>query len=125
MKIRIKKYVPARRNEPYSKEEVELILSLAPTKRNVHLLAGALQRSPNAIGTIYALAYSPKWFKQCIERNIGYGKRTNVHIKIAEVKTKLDYTIAVRQELLKTEDHREGTVSFVEKRAPVFKKNKQ
>lgn len=41
-----------------------------------------------------------------------------------DLKTNLDYTMALRQELLKTEDHREGTVSFVEKRAPVFKKKK-
>jgi len=39
-----------------------------------------------------------------------------------DLKTSLDYTMAMRQELLKTEDHKEGTVSFVEKRAPMFKK---
>lgn len=38
-----------------------------------------------------------------------------------DLKTHLDYTMAVRRELLKSEDHREGTTSFVEKRAPYFK----
>jgi 2-(1,2-epoxy-1,2-dihydrophenyl)acetyl-CoA isomerase len=38
-----------------------------------------------------------------------------------DLETSLQYTMSVRQELLKSEDHKEGTTSFVEKRAPVFK----
>ncbi len=38
-----------------------------------------------------------------------------------ELKTHLEYTAEVRRGLLKTEDHKEGTTSFVEKRAPRFK----
>ncbi len=39
------------------------------------------------------------------------------------LKDHLEYTAAVRRDLLKTEDHKEGTTSFVEKRAPRFKGN--
>ncbi len=38
-----------------------------------------------------------------------------------DLESNLEYTTAIRQELLKTEDHKEGAKSFVEKRAPVFK----
>jgi len=38
-----------------------------------------------------------------------------------DLKTSLDYTAAVRRDLLKSQDFKEGTTSFVEKRAPVFK----
>ncbi|MFC2070375.1 enoyl-CoA hydratase/isomerase family protein [Chloroflexota bacterium] len=55
---------------------------------------------------------------------IKYAKKAIYASLTTDLKTSLDYTMAIRQELLKTEDHREGAVSFVEKRAPVFKKNK-
>lgn len=38
-----------------------------------------------------------------------------------DLETNLKYTMAVRQELLKSEDHKEGTTAFVEKREPVFR----
>lgn len=38
-----------------------------------------------------------------------------------DLETSLDYTAAVRRDLLGSEDHKEGTTSFVEKRAPRFK----
>ncbi len=38
-----------------------------------------------------------------------------------DLKTSLDKTMAARQSLLSTADHKEGTTSFVEKRAPQFK----
>ena len=38
-----------------------------------------------------------------------------------DLKTSLDKTMAARQSLLGTADHKEGTTSFVEKRAPQFK----
>ncbi|OGO37687.1 MAG: hypothetical protein A2147_01725 [Chloroflexi bacterium RBG_16_57_8] len=38
-----------------------------------------------------------------------------------DLKTHLEYAMAVRAELLKSEDHKEGATSFVEKRAPYFK----
>ena len=38
-----------------------------------------------------------------------------------DLKTSLDYTMGIRRDLLKSEDHKEGTTSFVEKRAPQFK----
>jgi enoyl-CoA hydratase/carnithine racemase len=53
-----------------------------------------------------------------------YAKKAIYSGLTTDLRTSLAYTQAVRQELLKTEDHKEGTVSFVEKRAPVFKKNK-
>lgn len=37
------------------------------------------------------------------------------------LKEHLDYAAAVRRDLLRTEDHKEGTTSFVEKRAPRFR----
>ncbi|MFC1900585.1 enoyl-CoA hydratase/isomerase family protein [Chloroflexota bacterium] len=55
---------------------------------------------------------------------IKYAKKAIYDGLTTDLKTNLEYTMAVRQELIKTEDHREGTVSFVEKRAPVFKKKK-
>jgi enoyl-CoA hydratase/carnithine racemase len=55
---------------------------------------------------------------------IKYAKKAIYDGLTTDLKTNLDYTMGVRQELLKTEDHKEGTVSFVEKRAPVFKKKK-
>jgi len=54
---------------------------------------------------------------------IKYAKKAIYDGLTTDLKTNLDYTMGVRQELLKTEDHKEGTVSFVEKRAPVFKKD--
>jgi enoyl-CoA hydratase/carnithine racemase len=56
---------------------------------------------------------------------IKYAKKAIYDGLTTDLETNLDYTMGVRQELLKTEDHKEGTVSFVEKRAPVFKKKKQ
>ena len=38
-----------------------------------------------------------------------------------DLETNLEYTMAVRQQLLKSEDHKEGTTAFVEKREPVFR----
>ena len=38
-----------------------------------------------------------------------------------DLKTSLERTMAARQSLLSTADHKEGTTSFVEKRAPQFK----
>ena len=53
-----------------------------------------------------------------------YAKKAIYSGLTTDLKTSLDYTMAARIELLKTDDHREGTVSFVEKRAPVFKNKK-
>jgi enoyl-CoA hydratase/carnithine racemase len=38
-----------------------------------------------------------------------------------DLKTHLEYVAARRAELLRSEDHKEGATSFVEKRAPYFK----
>ncbi|MFC2038557.1 enoyl-CoA hydratase/isomerase family protein [Chloroflexota bacterium] len=48
-------------------------------------------------------------------------KKAIYHGLETDLKTSMEYVAAVRLELLKSEDHKEGTVSFVEKRAPQFK----
>lgn len=53
--------------EPYTKEEIQLILSLIPTYQNVRSLAKSLGRSDEAIQFIYKLAYSGRWLKKWLE----------------------------------------------------------
>ncbi|MFC1991195.1 enoyl-CoA hydratase/isomerase family protein [Chloroflexota bacterium] len=49
------------------------------------------------------------------------GKRAIYKGLEMDLKSALEYTAAIHQELLKTEDHKEGATAFVEKREPVFK----
>jgi len=73
--------------ERYTKEEIELILSLTPTYSNVNNLAKSLGRTEDAIYTIYSLAYSGKWLKQMLS---GLGPhQNNVATKVAAAKKKL------------------------------------
>ena len=60
------------------------------------------------------IAKGPPQAIQSAKRAIYEGLKT-------DLETNLEYTMAVRQELLKTGDHKEGTTAFVEKREPVFK----
>lgn len=72
---------------PYKQEEVNLILTLAPTHGNVKNLAKSLGRSTDAIYTVYHLAYSGKWLKDTLN---GMGNsQDNVATKIARTKKKL------------------------------------
>lgn len=49
--------MPSRTNEPYKEGELEVILSLAPTKENVRWLSILLERSENSIAIVYKIAY--------------------------------------------------------------------
>ena len=49
------------------------------------------------------------------------GKRAIYEGMEMDLKSALEQVIAVHGELLKTDDHKEGTTAFVEKREPVFK----
>jgi len=69
---------------PYKQEEVNLILSLAPTHANVKNLAKSLGRTPDAIYTIYNLAYSGRWLKDTL--NDMEDSQDNVATKIARAK---------------------------------------
>lgn len=91
--IKIKLIPPERANAPYSDAEVELILRLTPTRDNVALLARTLKRTRAAISMIYAIAYSGTWLKQTLEANNGCTGRSNVHLRIAEVKDRLGIII--------------------------------
>lgn len=71
---------------PYKQEEVNLILTLAPTHANVKNLAKSLGRSIDAIYTVYHLAYSSRWLKDTLS---GMGDtQDNVATKIARAKKK-------------------------------------
>lgn len=50
-----------RRGRAYRDAEIRLILSTAPTQRNVLLLADALDRTPGAIDLIFRWASTPDW----------------------------------------------------------------
>ena len=55
-------------------------------------------------------------------QGVQYAKRAIYAGLNTDLETSLDYTVGIWHELKKTEDHKEGTVSFVEKRAPLFQK---
>jgi hypothetical protein len=46
-----------RKNKPYKPGELEIILSLAPTRANVYWLATLLERSEQAIQIVYKHAF--------------------------------------------------------------------
>jgi len=72
---------------PYKQEEVNLILTLAPTHANVKNLAKSLGRTTDAIYTVYRLAYSRRWLKDTLS---GMGDaQDNIATKIARAKKKL------------------------------------
>jgi len=49
--------MPSRKNRPYAQGELEVILSLAPTARNIVYLSELLSRSEEAIEVVYKLAF--------------------------------------------------------------------
>jgi len=71
---------------PYKQEEVNLILTLAPTHANVKNLAKSLGRTTDAIYTVYRLAYSPRWLKDTLSGM--EASQDNVATKIARAKKK-------------------------------------
>jgi hypothetical protein len=73
--------------KPYKKQEIELVLSIVPTHRNVKNLAKSLGRTENAIYVIYNLAYSGKWLKEWLS-DLG-PHQDNVGSKVAASKKKL------------------------------------
>ena len=46
-----------RTNQPYAPGELEVVLSLAPTEKNIHWLSLLLERSEKSIQIIYKLAF--------------------------------------------------------------------
>ena len=73
--------------ERYSNQEIELILTLPPTYKNVKNLAKALGRTEDAIFTIYYMAYSGKWLKSMSKEMQPY--QDNVVTKVTAAKKKL------------------------------------
>ena len=89
--MRTKMDGPPKAFDPYSKEEIEMILSLVPTRVNVKNIARSLGRSEDAIYTIYELAYSGRWLKSQLA---GFGShQDNVMTKIGAAKKKLGISI--------------------------------
>ena len=78
----------------YSTEEVELILSLVPTRRNVRNLAVALGRSENAIEIVFEVAYSGKWLKKELEE--AGPDQDDVMTKVGRVKKSLGIFVGHR-----------------------------
>jgi hypothetical protein len=72
---------------PYKQEEINLILTLAPTHGNVKNLAKSLGRTADAIYTIYHLAYSGRWLKDLL--NDMKDSQDNVVTKVARAKKRL------------------------------------
>jgi hypothetical protein len=50
---------PEYKGRPYRAGELELILSVAPTKENIGRLASSLGRSESAIEIVFRIAYQP------------------------------------------------------------------
>lgn len=73
--------------ERYKQEDVDLILSLTPTKKNSKNLSKALGRTQNAIKLIYKLAYSNRWLKKR-DKQFSEGQK-NIVKKITASKKKL------------------------------------
>jgi hypothetical protein len=92
MRIKIRR--PKRRMETYAQAEVDLILSLPPTQRNLLNLAVSLERSKNAIAVVYQLAYSGNWLKKTLKGTTD--RNDNVHTKIANAKRRLGIFIGHR-----------------------------
>ena|SRR5919109_4994583 len=67
-------YVPEKRGQAYTDDEIRLILSCAPTRANAERLAPALQRTPGAIAQIY------RWAGQSDAR-IASGRGRNTFIR--------------------------------------------
>jgi hypothetical protein len=72
--------------EPYSQQEMDLILSLVPTHVNAKNLAKSLGRTEEAIHTVYHYAYSGKWLKRDLAEMGEH--QDNVLTKIAKSKKK-------------------------------------
>ena len=49
--------MPSRKSRPYVRGELEVILSLAPTRNNILFLSELLGRTKGAIELVYKLAY--------------------------------------------------------------------
>lgn len=57
--------------DPYTQDQVQVILSHVPTRKNLRLLARVFGRSPDAIGMIFEMAYSTKLLKRAHLAGIG------------------------------------------------------
>lgn len=73
--------------EPYSQNEIDLILSLVPNKTNTTNLAKSLGRSFDAIAMIYICAYSGKLLKNALANM--KDTQDNVFTKVAKAKKRL------------------------------------
>jgi len=77
---------PLNKGKPYSQEEIDLILSVIPSKTNITNLASALRRGIDAIGMIYEIAYNVKLLRENLDDD---KPKNDVFQKIANSKTKL------------------------------------
>ena len=81
----------ANAGQPYTQDEVDLILSILPTHENVARIASSLGRTREAIYFIYLNAYSGQWLKsQLAQTN---EKQDNVFTKIGKAKSKVGLAI--------------------------------
>ncbi|MFQ5852454.1 MAG: hypothetical protein ACE5JU_17970 [Candidatus Binatia bacterium] len=77
--------------EKYKQFEVDLILSLVPTYKNVRRLARSLGRTEDAIHVIFRYAYSGRWLKEDLGQ-LG-PHQDNILTKIAKAKRRAGITI--------------------------------
>lgn len=82
----------ARTNAPYKSGELEVILSLAPTKNNIKWLSTLLERSEGAIEVVYKIAYEHGPFGKHadIQEQKVINAKNRVGIKIGRKKPRKD-----------------------------------
>jgi hypothetical protein len=88
--------IPENANEPYTDDEIRLILGSPPTDAQVSILAGVLKRTPSAIRMIQKFAFSGNWMKKTLADKCSNSVGNNVHQRIARIKRELGIHIGHR-----------------------------